>query len=126
MKREKLIHDLENRWADFIAMVLHLDRDLHTLWMRLDLSESRIVNMEEKVLAFEKVIEVAWEEAIQVIARYKASTEFENEISEAVCDAFYKGFEECKVALTFDHLDLRDSVGRRRGERRRSGPLRPT
>lgn len=77
-----------------------------------NLLESRATTAEEKVLAFEMVIRVAKEEAIQAIVRYKVSEAFEDDVSEAVCNAFCKGFDECKkkVALTFDHLDLHDIV----------------
>lgn len=46
-----------------------------------------------------------------MIVRYKTSMEFEDEVNEAVCNAFYKGFDECKkkVAQAFHLPDLKDN-----------------
>lgn len=70
------------------------------------------MSMKENVLASKMVIRVAKVDVVQAIIRYKASEVFEDDISETICDAFYKGFDKCKkkVALTFDHLDLHDIV----------------
>lgn len=55
------------------------------------------------------VARVAREEASQVVTQYKASMEFENEVNEVVCDAFYKGSKKCKrkVIQAFHLSDLR-------------------
>lgn len=68
--------------------------------------------VEEKATAAEVVVKAMKEEAAQVIMRYKTSVKFENEVSEAVCDAFYKDFDKCKrkVVQTFHLQDLKDIV----------------
>lgn len=64
--------------------------------MRLDLAEDRAMVVKEKATTIEAMLEVAKKEAAQAIMRCKALTEFKDEVSEAICDAFFKDFEECK------------------------------
>lgn len=56
------------------------------------------------------VTEITKEEVAHSFRRYKASTKFEEEVWEAICDAFMKGFEECKrkMAQLFHLPDLHD------------------
>lgn len=63
-------------------------------------------------MATEVVVKAAKEEASQAVMWYKAFMEFEDEVNEAVYDAFYKGFDECKkkVALAFHLLNLKDII----------------
>lgn len=43
---------------------------------------------------------------------YKISVEFEDEVNETICDAYYKGFKKCKrkLAQAFYHPDLKDII----------------
>lgn len=68
--------------------------------------------IEGKAIVAEVMVRVAKEEVAQAIAWYKASVEFEDEVNEAVCNAFYKGFNNCKrkVAQTFHLPDLKDII----------------
>lgn len=52
--------------------------------------------VEAKAIATKVMVGVAKEEAAHAVMRYKALKEFEDEVSKAVCDALYKGFEESK------------------------------
>lgn len=54
---------------------------------------------EEKATNVEVVMEVAKEEAARSILQYKASAEFEDEVREAICNALFKDFEECKKKI---------------------------
>lgn len=47
-------------------------------------------------------------EVARVVEGYKKSTNFEDKVSKATCDAYQKGFEECKKKVTkaFHLLDL--------------------
>lgn len=51
-------------------------------------------------------------EVARVTEEYKKLVDFKDEVSEAACDAFQKGFVECKrkVANAFPKLDLRSIV----------------
>lgn len=44
--------------------------------------------------------------------QYKNSIDFEDEVNEAISDAYYKDFEECKrkVVQAFHLLDLKDII----------------
>lgn len=53
----------------------------------------------EKASTAMVVMEAAKRKATESIVRYKALTEFENEVRKAVCDAFFKGFEEFKKKM---------------------------
>lgn len=55
--------------------------------------------VEEKAIATMMVMEATKKEVTKSIMRYKASVEFEDEVREAVCDAFFKDFEECKKKM---------------------------
>lgn len=59
------------------------------------MAEGRATVTEEKAATIMMVMEAVKKEATESIKRYKASTEFEEEVREAVCYAFIKGFEEC-------------------------------
>lgn len=63
-----------------------------------------------KATVAKAVVRAMREEAAQVVMQCKTSTEFEDKISEAVCDAFYKGFEKCKkkMAHAFNISNLDD------------------
>lgn len=53
----------------------------------------------------------AMKEAADSVRRYKASAKFEDEIREAVCDAFVKGFECKRKMVRLFHLpDMHDVV----------------
>lgn len=74
--------------------------------------EDRVIAIEVKSIATKAVVGVTKEEATQVIVWYKASPEFEDKVSEAVCSTFFKSFEECKkkVAQVFNISDLHDII----------------
>lgn len=55
--------------------------------------------IEVKATATEAMVKMVMEEAAQAIMQYKASTEFEDELSDVIYDAFYKGFKECKMKV---------------------------
>lgn len=67
--------------------------------------------MEEKVATTIMVMEAAKKGAANSI-RYRASTEFKDEVQEAVCNVFIKGFKECKrkMARLFYLPDLQGIV----------------
>lgn len=71
--------------------------------MQLVLAEDRAATIEEKATTVEVMVGVT-----QAIGQYKVSTKFKDEVSEAFCDAFHMGFEECKrkVAQVFNISDL--------------------
>lgn len=52
--------------------------------------------MVEEEATTAKVMVRATKEVAQVIMQYKVSVEFEDKVSEAVYNAFYKGFNKCK------------------------------
>lgn len=51
---------------------------------------------EERATVAEVVAKVDKEETTWAVEQYKNYIEFEDEVNKTVCDAFYKGFEECK------------------------------
>lgn len=66
----------------------------------------------EKATIAEMVAKVAKEEATWVVEQYKNSTDFKDKVNETICDAYYKGFKECKrkVVQAFHLPDLKDIV----------------
>lgn len=67
---------------------------------------------EEKVTTATMVIEATKKEVTDSVKQYKTLMEFEDEVQEVVCEAFIKGFEECKKKMAhFFHLpDLHDII----------------
>lgn len=59
------------------------------------MAKKRAAAIEEKATPATMVMK-ATKEAVNSIKWYKASVEFKDEMREAVCDTFVKGFEECK------------------------------
>lgn len=60
------------------------------------MTKERAMMAEERATVVEIVARVVREEATQAVVWYKTSIMFEDEVNEAVCNAYYKGFEECK------------------------------
>lgn len=108
----KYVTLLEEHLAKSTATSHCQEGQLWGLHVWLDLAEDRAMAVEENATTIEAVMEATKKEVTQAIVRYKALTEFEDEVRDAIYDALFKGFEECKkkMAWLFHLLDLHDII----------------
>lgn len=75
--------------------------------LKVQLAEGKATPIEEKAAVVELVAQMARAQAAWAIKVYKNSTDFEDEVREFACDAYWTGIEVCrgKVSKIFHLLD---------------------
>lgn len=79
--------------------------------VQLDVVEERATAVEEQATTVTMIME-AMKEAANSVKVVQSLGQFEEEVQEAVCNVFMKGFDECKkkIAQLFHLPDLHDVV----------------
>lgn len=93
-KNEEYVTLLEDRFVDATTKSIRQEGWICALQVQLQLIGGRVEMVKERATMDDVVARVAKEEAAWVVERYNVSTKFEDEVNEAICDAYYKGFEE--------------------------------
>lgn len=99
---------MEGRFYESTAKAMPLEVQLKTADLKVRSVEGRAMVAEKKAIAIELVARAAKTEAERAIKGCIKSTDFKDEVGEVACNAFEKGFEECKrrVSEVFKLLDL--------------------
>lgn len=98
-EREKATHQAEESAAE----VARLEGRSRTLHAHLEVMMAQASTVEEKATTAMALMEAAKKEIEKVVPRFKALTEFIEEVREVVVDSFLKGFANCKAKVAQAH-----------------------